>query len=519
MRLTLLLLFALLVGNVSAQTEYETNWSAPQKIPRGNNTPMYNLGVMDGNYYLSFVNGKSNTIHRYNLDHKYIGKQELVIQKDKKNIAIREVLHTKAGYFGYSGYYNAKESSYSLIAYDMKDGRFKNRRKIFDQPLKLSGLRSASGGKFSLFGNRASSQSGVPNSDFVMSADSSKLAFHNLLTDRNYFAEDQIMVGLFDKDLNLLWKKKQPLNYQDRDLSIIQATVSVKGEIFVLARLFERRRTKDRKLPRYDYKVFHITKDNFKEYDVELNRDNAPADAGLFIPPEENAVVVGGLYTNAERRGGLLGSFLFRIDLANGQVEDRVFKFSPRDLEVVLNKNRIRKGKGLPEYHYNIKDFINFSNGSMAMVTEATWAVTTSTPNPNGGFNRTVTYYSDDLLMPTFTADGQLEKVGVIDKYFSSGSSINQSYGIGWDEGKVYLLYNDRKTGKERKEIGMKGTSNYTDMTVFSAFGEQLYQGTLFNNRSIKSTFAPRYTSCREGQLMVLSFRAGKYLVGLIDLD
>ncbi|NNE28001.1 MAG: hypothetical protein HKN16_00085 [Saprospiraceae bacterium] len=516
-RLTLAFAFLFFCGNSYAQS-YEPSWGPPSKKPGGFNTPMYSLGVMNGDYYMSFVNGATNTIQRFNSKHKFLGKQELTIQKGKRNLAIREILHTRDGYYGFSGYYDKKKQTYSLIAYDLEDGKFTKRRKIFSQELRLSGLRSASGGKLSLFGGRVASQLGIPLNDFVMSADSNMLAFHNLVSDRNYFAEDQIMVGLFDKDLNLQWKKKQPLNYQDRDLVIVRAAVSVKGEIFILGRLFERRRVKDRRLPRYDYKLFVITKDDFKEINIRLPGDNAPTDAGLFIPPSESEVIVGGLYTNSDRRGGLLGTFLIRIDLADYQIGSKQYKFSPRDLENIVNKGRIKRNKGLQEDRYEIKDFISFTNGSMAMVMESTWTTINSNPSPSGANTIQTIYHSDAILIPTFGRDGELEKIGKIDKYYSSSSALNQSYGLGWDQGNIFLLYNDRKSGRERRDIGGRKGSLYTDMTVLSADGKKIWEGNVFNNRAIRSVFVPSMCTIREGKMMLVGLRLGKYQVGIVDV-
>ena len=109
------------------------------------------------------------------------------------------------------------------------------------------------------------------------------------------------------------------------------------------------------------------------------------------------------------------------------------------------------------------------------------------------------------FVIPMFNASGELFKIQKIDKVFRSPNSVTTGYSFAHYDGKIYLVYNDRKTGSERKDLKKGGTrggrnARFTDLTVIGQDGEIVHQETLFSNKEIDLEFVPSFSEFLQGQ-------------------
>lgn len=325
--------------------------------------------------------------------------------------------------------------------------------------------------------------------------------------------DEIVKVSVLDDQLKISWEKTFPLPVSDRNIYIEQFIVNDKGEVYLSAKQWDSKESYKKGIPKYKYKVYKFTEGGMKETDITLNGDKAPWDAGLF-PAPEGGVYLGGFFTKTSTpKGSADGVFFSRVDEA-GKVKSNAYDFTKEFLEGLQTKKQEKKDQGITSFA--IDYLVRLPDGSFSFIAEKFYVTTVTTTSSNGSTQTTYIYHSNEIVIPRFSAEGELISMAKIDKTFSAkNSSITTSYSFFIKDNSVVLVYNDFKTREERKEAG-KGRAIYTDISYVDPSGKVVTDN-IFTSKDVEKYYIPGASlDLGNGKSIVKAIKGKTYVYGII---
>ncbi|MCB0540712.1 MAG: hypothetical protein R2836_03085 [Chitinophagales bacterium] len=511
--ITGILLFVFGLSNLIFAQDYKVNWGPTYKKDGGMFARFYLVGGDKDNYYLLMRPKKNNTLLQYNYDHKLMKTTEVSFTHGKEYLNPQEFIETKSGTYAYMPYFDKKAKEYIIYTSKFENGKFGSLEKSYSQQFKVEY-------KFFYYGI-AMVLNGYTDNDnkgYQISENREYVAFASSFSSKDKKKADEMGIVVLNDKMEKVWEKKQDFPYKDNDVDIQQVIVSNSGVVYFSARVWKERGEREKGVPNYDFKVFRITKDDMKEYNIDLGSDKAAQESGLFISKAEDEVFLGGFFTNKQKNSGVNGTFVTKVNIKSGESTNKINDFDAAFLEGLIKEKQIKKGKGVSE-SFDIDHLITFADGTFSFIAEK-YYITVHYTYSNGQTRTYYVYHSDEIIIPRFDKEGTLLSTNKIDKIYSSTSPYTTSYTYAAHNGKIYLMYNDRKTREERKESDVAGGKNsrFTDLTVLDNTGNIEYQKTLFSNKEIETEFVPSY-SMQIGDKLILGGLRGKgYQFGTLNL-
>jgi hypothetical protein len=519
------------------KTDYSVDWGPSYKKEGGLFSSNQLIGLYGKNYYTLSKTRKSTTLLKFDMNHKLVSNKPISKKYEGDKISFSKFLDTKNGTFAYMPQMTKGEWKILVSKFDGND--FGKIKEVFKHDFKVKRIAIGYGGLNSDATNK-----------LVVSMDEKKVAYTNIISMKEKKNDEETMViALFNADMELQWDKRQNFGYKDKGIKIKQTVVDQDGVVYILAAISDKAKKlggqgksknkvskgvkndddkvggKSKNLPRYHYSIFRITKDDMKEFKIDIKDDNlAPVDIAMYFPDKGTSeMIVSGFYTDTERRSGIKGLFYASGNSKGGISTVKINEFDADFLDDFATEKDIKKDRGL-NMNYNIDDFIHFSDGSIGFIAEQYYVTTHTYTDSQGRRQTTYHYHSNNILIPRFSADGKLLNTQKIKKNFTSSSSIITSYSIAVANDKIYLIFNDFKSRDERKDMadkkGKKGKRKwrYTDLVVLSTDGDILYNETLFNSNEIDLTFIPSMCEYSSDVIILGSLGRKEYAFGTIKI-
>ena len=503
-----LLLMAMFLSFSAFSQSYTAEWG-PDYKKEGGIFGGYQLIGMEGNYYYVLTGGlKKTVLLKFDMNHKLVSNKPWNVRAGKYRMRIDKIINTKSGKFGYMSAFFGKKQ-WKIFVTPFKDGEFGQAEEVYSHEFKVQVNYLA------LAGFSGDSYTNRYNNKLIVSEDQSHVLFTNIVSTQEKISNEQMAIAVFDADMKLLWKKIQQLDYPDYNLEILKNVVSNTGDVYVLGKL--KRKNAEKGMPNYVFKVFHITKDATKEVELELGRDIAATDVGIYLPRDDNKIVLAGFFTDKERKVELKGVFYATGTIDEGFNTIKTTPFEADFLEDLISNRKIKKGAGLKN-RFDIENVLHFNDGSLGFIAEENYLERVRGRDQDGNITHGILYHANSLVIPRFSADGELLSLQKIPKKFSSNEPFITSYILALSNNKAYFLFNDRKTKAERKEI--KGLSywRYTDLVVIDGNGEITFNETIFSSKDIELEFIPHISDFDANKILISSAKGKKYSFGTIQL-
>lgn len=504
------LLLSLLSYHLQAQ-DYEIDWGPEYKRLPGLFTYYDLVDVTEDNYHLLMASRKESHLISYDFNHRVDNIQKIDIKKGKVDLLLNRFVTTTDGTYALFTGEERRQESWRVYAAKMIDNKVGNPDLIFEHDFTRA---SFLGFKFAAYSF----------SQMRRSHNRKRVSFVNTINFKNPDKNQQLSFAVFDEKMNLLWSKEEEFPYEDKTLSIAQTVVSDEGEVFVLAKLEDRNGvkllSKKRENAGFVFKLFRVTESGMNEYNLELKNGIFPVDAGLFLMKDDlSKVVLGGFYSEEEKRSGLKGVFLAVFDKESTDLNVNTDELTAELLEGLVKERDLKKDRGLST-SFSIKNLLHFNDGSIGFVAEQYYVTSRTSTDANGHVTVRYTYHSNDIVIPKFNSSGRLIDISKIEKDFRSSSNYNTSYTLALNKGKVYLLYNDLKKRDERKELKDGGNRGgfYTDLSVIDENGKIIEQKTLFTSKDTGLFFLPRTGVYGQERLFFVAGKGKKYQCGRLDL-
>lgn len=513
MMIRLIYLSTILFFSINSFAQYDVDWGPVYKKDGGLFSYFYPAGMDDDNYYLVMKPKKSNDVLTFDLNHKLKSNNPIDLSIGNENATISSIIETQSGQYALLQVRNKKRKQMEVHAAKFSKGKMGKTTRIHSHEYKVQLSIAPLLMGFSNYTNADNFQ------EVIISEDKSKIAYMHYISTKDKNKNDVLSIAVFDQDFNKIWSKKKTFPYKDKKLDIEQMIVSDDGDVFISAELYVNKKGKS---PDRDYKIFRVGPEENDQWTLKLDKGNQASDAGLFLSEGNEVLNLGGTYTTAERRGRINGVFFASLDLASGEMKKNTFPFKDDFLEGLLKEKDIKKGKGL-QSSYRIDNMITFSDGSYSFLAEQFFITyRTSTDSRGNQTQSTPIYNTNAIIIPRFTKEGKLMKIDKIEKGFSSSSSMTVSYNYAVANSKIYLIYNDFKTRKEKKDIkNKKGLGTlYTDLTVIGDDGTIEEQKTIFTNKDdgMDTIFVPSYSMHNDDIMIIGGLKRSKYQFGTLKL-
>ncbi|MBT8190141.1 MAG: hypothetical protein KJO29_06900, partial [Bacteroidia bacterium] len=490
-------------GNFIAAQEYNVNWGPVYKRDSGNRSGYKLISVEQDGYYVLTYSNQGNMISKFDLNHNFISEVPLSFSRVKYTILLQDVIKTSAGTFLYMHYLDEQKKVWSLLVSEFQSGRFSDPRVVYSQKIdiKFSRLKQSFDAYQYGFGD-----------ELILSEDSTRVGFVNIIPGQDYKENEEIAVAVFDERMNLLWQTLHSFKFSRKDNAITQKEVSSFGELFLVGWIHKKRKgsksgaRSQAYLPQFEYILYEFRKDEIIEDVVNLGENVAPLDVALFFPdPSKKEFLLSGFYTDDDHKTRQKGLFFANGHPESGILASRMTEFKPRFLKDLVSDRAITKGKGL-DLSFDINELLRFENGNLGFIAEKNYVNYTDNFNNsyygsygsiyspyygvynNANRQRTPVYHTDDIVIPVFSADGEILSIQKIEKEYNSYSSSSTSYTMARSGGKAFLVFNDKKSKEERKRDDLKG-SRFTDLVVIDSNGMIEYRETIFTNKDTDLDF------------------------------
>lgn len=465
-------------------------WGPSYKI-KGNSEAYKFLGILGDRYYYVMKPNETNIIQAFNMKHELVSSEKFNYVRNRDRLRIHGGVETSAGSYLYMHQLSRKYKEWIIHVSEIKNGKIQEPREAYFQELDIENNRL----------NKAIREYefdfGPVESELLISEDSSKVAFVNIIPANDFRDDDLIALAVFDSTMTLEWKDVFYYRFGQRRYEIEQRVLSNSGEVYLVGRVDkdnsmdgEIKTIKEKNLPRYDYYLYHINQEGILPWKIDLGFGNAPTDVALFFPERgTDRFLMAGFYTDDEHRNRIKGIFFSYGDKNFTDTDIRKHSFSEEFLEGLISERAIEKGKGLEET-YKIMDVLNYRDGSIGFIAENNYVRDLSQTDIYGRWFRRIVYVSDEIIIPKFSKEGDLISIQKIGKDFTSEIPQYTSYAMALNNGMTYILFNDYKSGRERKEIAKKG-NRFTDMVILDQNGRIIGAQNLFTDREIEFEFNP----------------------------
>lgn len=505
MKKALILFTFLFVNFLQAQESIDVSLFKSEVFKEKKDTYLNTIFKDDGNnlYIIrSLENDKKMLIDVYTKDFKKLQSFEHKLKR-RHRIAGAFLENNLLGFVEY--FRNKKEDKIEAFLYTSdKDKLNFSKKKIFEvstdsYPNFFDTLFSSSKIDKNFRGNMSVSKSA---NYYVFNIDSSdkKTEKHTIL--------------VFDRDFNKIWEKDIELPYDDRKFKLQDVIVSDNGEVYLLGKVYPKKKRKKKKGGKYNYELFKITQDNSvsKKFEVE---DHFVASLELNFNTEDNISLIGFYSNRNEHRFKGVCAFI-----ANPNDLSVISKeFSPFTEQFLTDKYGKKKDKELRNIVFKNISYTN--NGDMIITAEEYFVTQVYTHNQFGGFSRT--YYNfDDIIILKLDKKGKLIWARNINKAQTSGYFSNplMSYGSVQYNNNEYLLLNAHKKMGElsggrikfRESFLWKATKRNTNLYIVKVDenGDFTYK-TLLKNKDEKTPFNCRFVEqISENELILFGERRRK---------
>ena len=496
-------IFLLFISNsVFSQQSASINWGPEYKKDGGMFSFTRLIGNDDKYFYVLSKPTKDPAIYKYNYKGEMVSTTKTDLNYGKLKLGLGDVFELNGQYYVSLPYRNKREKTAEVYTLKMDKGKITGKHKlVFKVPfakgnLIYSGIDATDGANINV----------SPNNTHV--------AFFGSQISSS--KKESLKITVYKGDMDKVWQKVFVLPGIDRKIRIEQSYVDDEGNAYITAKVWDSENARKKGMPSYQYKIYKFNESGKEEYVIKLGSSKAPTDAGIFFS-DDKKIRIGGMYTersNPKIRAN--GVFFATVD-GSGKVDYKANKFDDAFLEDLLNQKQINKGRGLSSY--NINDLIQFADGSFAFIAEQFYITTHTTRDANGNTTTTTYYHTDEIIVPRFSADGQLISIAKIDKNFKSTAPAITGYAYASDGKNLFILYNDQKKRSEKKEIGKGGKrAVFTDYARIDAKGDVDITH-MFDSKETDKYFYPGMSlNLNNDKLLIYVIKKKKFQFGTLTL-
>ncbi|MCB9283108.1 MAG: hypothetical protein H6563_03460 [Lewinellaceae bacterium] len=423
------------------ETAPSLSWGPPYKA-EGNSTLDKVVGFTPEDIFFlrvkqsgAFSNHDKIYMERYSRDLKLKHSEEIVLQYDKTDVQLEDVLFLNNQLFLLTSYANQSHEKVYLFMQKLSDKQMRptgKAEKIVEGPLR----RNQYGRTF----------------DFQLSSDSSHLLVYQQIP-TNAREPERFALHVFDRDLALQWEREVMLPYPDEQFAIREYRVDGAGKVYLMGAVFEPGQ-RNRRLPSH-YLVLEYQPGDLAPVEWKIDLEDKFITELTFRIARNGDLICSGFYSerNAESAKGIC---YFRLDALTRRVvtqtwqpfefEFRADELSDRGKQKAFEAEAQGNERRSAElYGYNLDELVLRTDGGALLVAEQFYVEERYRRYWDGTIHVTYFYHYNDLIVVNIQPSGAIEWTVRIPKEQLSidDGGYFSSYVMATVRDRLYFLYND----------------------------------------------------------------------------
>lgn len=506
------------ISTLIAQS-HEVTWGGEYRRTGGLYSNFFLAGLTDDAYHMLLYSRRETTLFSYDWNHRLIDTKSVAFGSRSDETTVDRFIRTKNSNFAVLNKYDRRARELRTYVSRFEQQGFAELQQIGTQALRVKDAEAVT----ESIRSENSPLSTSPDGSRVLFTQSNASRLSN--ANRQRRESEEITVSVFDADFQPQWNNVFLLPYADFSTQVMSSAVSNTGEVYLLVRVWKEfaERRQNAGLPPYRYELFKISANgDTQKLEIDLGLRLAPQYAGLYIPESSSyPVVVAGMYTDLERRSNLKGAFIVEVNDNFTLGKSSTQEFSSTFLEDLVSNRANRRNRGL-DSDFVIKSFVRFADGKLGFLAEETYTVTTyDTTGPSMTTRTRTIYHTNQIVIVTFSPDGELVAIQKIDKTFDTYTALATSFATAVVDDQLFIVYNDEKTRQERREIRGKGGRGalFTDLTILDNTGTIARQESLFTSDATdRKFFVPRQSGYNSDYMVFVARSAKFFQCGIMRL-
>ncbi|MBK7406640.1 MAG: hypothetical protein IPL49_11570 [Saprospirales bacterium] len=391
----------------------------------------------------AFSNRDKIYMERYSRDLKLKHSEEIVLQYDKTDVTLEDVLFLHNQLYLLTSYANQSHEKVYLFLQKLSDRQMRptgEAKKIVEGPL----TRNSIGRTF----------------DFQLSADSSHLlVYHQIPTASK--EPERFALHVFDQDMALEWEREVMLPYPDEQFSIREYRIDETGSVYLMGAVIEPGQ-RNRSLPAH-YLVLEYRPGDLAPVEWKIGLEDKFITELTFRIAKNGDLICSGFYSERDAQSAK-GICYFRLDAATRRVVTQTwqpFEFEFR-AEELSNRGRQRAFEAEAEgnerrsaelYGYNLDELVLRTDGGALLVAEQFYVEERFNRYWDGTLHVTYLYHYNDLIVVNIQPSGTIEWTVRIPKQQVSidDGGYFSSYSMATVRDRLYFLYNDNSRNFDPK--------------------------------------------------------------------
>jgi hypothetical protein len=465
------------------------------------------IGHTNQFYYVLNRQKKEKELFQYDFDHKKIKVTPVVFKYEGHKIGIKQIINTASNNFliGSSENRNKKLADIHISKLNENGNAEKDMKHLFSYDFERNDF---------LFADYNRKQDAIGIS---ISQDSSKVLFayvNSSREGRNAIENEIYQLLVFDDEMNKLWEKEVAFPYAEKQITVKQFEITNSGEVYILAKVKGKKKTKD-PLYRSGYYFFKVTHAGDAQTIKITPKDVFPTQA-FFRHLKNGDIYVGGFYAKKDKQRNQHNDGVFLVKYSQNLEAEKmsIHPWKKEFLDQLDEEYDLFIGKTFFNNLSIGNAIIDYSAQSITFVSERRY--TKSVKKQNMDHTYWTYHYSNSLIIPSFSFDGNLRWVSYVQKDFKirDKERASSSYVLGYKNGNIYLIFNDNKTFKETQAMKIKRkdwTANFTEIVRINSKGEIDLKELFLTSKDIGGLFfRPRFSKFIHNDKFLLQCTSNK---------
>ena len=390
----------------------------------------------DSHYYVLRSEKKSETIDKYNFDHELVGQKPYEETTSPLFRDNRKIIKTSDGKYLYTPTWNNRNSQFQF-----KVSKFENEG--LSTPKIAHEYRMDPNIANSLYIRVLILINEDIASTIQVSENGEYVVYARIVESRDK-GKEKFLISVFDSKFNPVWEKIQDFEYDDKQLKIESVDIDNEGKVFLSTKYFQdtkKTKTKEEEV-HYTSKVFTVTKDELKEYDINLGTGNFPIRLSLYLNVENTNFIATGFYKNSTEVKGFQGIY-YCTNTGNTEMDKVVLNpFENLEMKDLISEEDKEESNGLSSRNY-IYMLVYFDDGTLGFITNSS------------SYDKNHIIDTDrKIIFVRFSLDGKIKIFKPIIKCVSSNyhTKVLPLF-ISSRNGDLYLIYDNKKLINPKSKV------------------------------------------------------------------
>lgn len=432
-------------------------WGEEYELPKRHDDLGFIGNAQDGYIQVSHDHRNSLSFQKFDNKLHLTGETETDLSNLPRGYGSELITELGNKYYWFFSTWDKGEDKEALFAQeiDIKKGKLKGSAQEIVATSKIaSGLTWTSG---MMWGARPQVVDVDRKWNFYYSFDNSKvLVEYRKKPERRNDRINNDVIGfqVFDERMQKLWSREIRMPYTEEKMDNEDYSVDSHGNIYMLAKVYDEKRSRDRKRPNYHFEILKWSKEKEDVTIIPFKFTDKFVNSAYVTEDANGNILVGGYYTTRRNSGSTDGVFLLKLDDATGEMNKVMKGIYPfptnvmQQYESARTRRRMerKEEKGeVEDANLMLRNIVLKADGSIQIFGEEAYSVTTTYYTGRTSYTRT-TYYYNDIMAMEIGSDGEMRWVKKIPKsQQGSAGRGGMSFKSFNYKGDTYFFFMDNK--------------------------------------------------------------------------